>query len=109
MLTRMTNAAGALLICDGENEMFNDQVPKPILKTLHARKDPFALEMVSIGGGLRFYVRNRTKPDAELQALFVPVPGRPARDWLRLGQDTGRNVPRPGTEAARSATDVQQS
>ena len=86
MLTRMTNAAGAMLICDGENEMFNDQVPKPILKTLHARKDPFALEMVSIGGGLRFYVRNRTKPDAELQALFVPVPGRPARDWLRLGQ-----------------------
>ena len=85
MFIRMTEDARAMLIVDGASDMFDDQAPTRILKTLHTRKDPFALEMVSIGDWLRFYVRNRTKPDEELQALFVPVAGQPAPDWLWLG------------------------
>ena len=86
MLIRMTQDADAMLIVDGAGDMFDDKAPTRILKTLHTRKDLFALEMVSVGDRLRFYVRHRTKPDEELQELFVPVPGGPEPDWLRLGQ-----------------------
>ena len=84
MLVRTTQSGDAMLILEGAGDVFGNRPGPPVLRTLYAKKEPFALEVVSIQSELRFYMRTPLGRDADLQRIFVPSRKPPPADWLHL-------------------------